>query len=85
MSPPPVSEFRLIQLPIKKKERFGEWLNVMWDDETAVNVLATSPHARIDAQKHEKYNILTADAIKGIKLRGCGAAIIVSKTENYSH
>jgi len=83
MSPPPVSEFRLIQLPIKKKERFGEWLNVMWDDETAVNVLATSPHARIDAQKHENFNILTADAIKGIKLRGCGAAIIVSKTENY--
>lgn len=81
MDTPPVAEFRLWQLPVKNRERFGQWLNVMWDDRAAINVLATSPHARIDSERRKGYRILTADAVRGIKLKGCSAALIVSKPE----
>ncbi len=78
MTPPPVYEFRLIQLPVKKRENFGEWLNVTWDEKAAVNVLATSPYARIDSEKREGYRIMYADAMRDIKMKGCSAAIIAS-------
>lgn len=76
MDTPPVSELRLLQLPILNRKNFGEWLNVSWDDEVAVNVLATSPYARIDSERRKGCRILTADAVRGIKLKGCGAALI---------
>ena len=82
ITPPPVAEFRMLQLPIKDREHFGEWLNVCWDDKVSVNVLSTSSHARIDSEKRKGYRILTADAVKDIKLRGCGAALIVSSTDS---
>lgn len=80
-SPPPVEEFRLLQLPIRHRKQFGEWLNVCWDDTTAVNVLSTSAHARIDSEKRKDCRILTADAVRDVKLHGCGAALIVSDTD----
>ena len=78
MTPPPVSEFRLLQLPVLSRERFGEWLNVSWDDNVAVCVLATSPYERIDSEKRRDFRIMTADAVRGIKLKECEAALIVS-------
>ncbi len=81
MTPPPVAEFRMIQLPIVNKARFGEWLNVMWDESVAINVLSTSVHARIDSEKRKGYRILTADAVRGIKLKGCEAALIVTSPD----
>lgn len=81
MNCPPVDEFRLLQLPIKKKSCFGEWLNVCFDENTAVNLLAVSPYERIDSKKEEDYYILTADAIGDIKLEGCEAALIVSHSD----
>jgi len=83
MTPPPVIEFRLVQLPVKNRARFGEWLNVSWDESAAVNVLATSPYARIDSERRKGYRIMSADAVKGIKLESCEAALIVSKTESF--
>ena len=35
---PPVAEFRILQLPVKEREHFGDWLNCMWDDASAVCV-----------------------------------------------
>lgn len=78
MTPPPVAEFRLIQLPIIEREKFGEWLNVSMDDKIAVNVLATSPHARIDSVKMKDHRIMTADSVRGIKLKGVTAVLVVS-------
>ena len=40
MDKPPVSELRLLQLPVMNRAHFGEWLNVSWDERAAVNVLA---------------------------------------------
>jgi hypothetical protein len=82
MSPPPVAELRLLQLPVRNRENFGEWLNVSWDSKTAVNVLATSPYARIDSERRKGCRIMTADAVRDIKLKGAGAALIVSSTDS---
>ena len=81
MATPPVAEFRLLQLPIRERAHFGEWLNVFWDDKTAINVLANTPYPRIDSERRDGYRLMTADAVKGIRLKGCEAALIVSPTE----
>ena len=81
MTPPPVKELRLLQLPVRNRENFGEWLNVSWDDKVAINVLATSPYARIDSERRKDYRIMYADAVKDVKLKGVEAALIVSSPE----
>lgn len=82
ITPPPVSEMCFLQLPVRNRDNFGEWLNVVWDDRVAVNVLGTDPYARIDAEKRTGYRIMRADAVKGIKLKGTGAALIVCRTDD---
>lgn len=81
MTPPPVYEFRVLQLPIRNREHFGEWLNVSWDDTVAVNVLATCPYTRIDAERRKDYRILYADALRDVQLKQSGAALIVAAPE----
>ena len=80
ITPPPASEICFLQLPVRNRQNFGEWLNVSWDDKLAVNVLGTDPFARIDADERNGYRILRADAVKGVKLREVGAALIVGQS-----
>lgn len=75
---PPVLSFRICALPIKEKKYFGEWLNVAWDEQSAVCLLATSPYVEIDCEKRRDTRILTADAHRDILMEGCTAALIVS-------
>ena len=82
ITPPPVFEMCFLQLPVRNRDHFGEWLNVSWDDDLSINILGTDPFARIDAEKHNGYRIMKADAVKDVKLRGVGAALIVCATEN---
>ena len=79
---PPVYSMNFIQLPVKNRDYFGEWLNVSWDDKIAVNVLATDIHARIDAEKREGYHILNAAVERDIQLLDVGAALIVCKPDD---
>jgi len=81
LTPPPVDEFRVMQLPVANRKYFGEWLNVAWDEKTAVNLIAASPYALIDAEKRGNCRILSADAQRGIKLRGTEAALIVCPSD----
>lgn len=81
MTPPPVCEFRVLQLAVKNREKFGEWLNVSWDEKVAVNVLATSPFPRIDSEKRNGYRILYAETLRDVKLKGCGGALIVASPD----
>ncbi len=83
ITPPPVDEFRLLQLPVRHRKNFGQWLNVCWDEEVSVNVLSTCPHTLIDSEERSSCQVLTADAVRSVKLRGCGAALIVSETPHY--
>lgn len=77
MTLPPTSVFTLLQLPVKKRTNFGEWLNVMWDDKAAVNILATDEFTQIDSKKKNGYQLMKADAVKDIKLKNTGVALIV--------
>ena len=57
MDLPPVAEFRILQLPVKERRHYGEWLNCMWDDVSAVCVAACDPwslswHADRDGGQH---------------------------------
>ena len=81
MTLPQTSIFTLLQLPVKNRANFGEWLNVMWDDKVAVNVLATDEFTQIDSEKRNGYSILTADAVREIKLKNTGVALIVCPSD----
>lgn len=78
----PVDEFTLLQLPVRNRDHFGEWLNVVWDEDLAVNVLATDAYARIDAVKHKNYHLLQAATLSDVKTTGVGAALITTKKNN---
>ena len=75
---PPVCEFRLVQLPIAPRERFGEWLNVMWDEKVAVNVLAACPYPRIASEERKDHRILFGETVRDVQLKKAGVALIVS-------
>jgi hypothetical protein len=76
-----IDEFTLMQLAVKDREHFGSWLNVVWDEEVAINLLATDPYARIDAENRDGYKLLKADAVSEVKLQGVGLALIVTDKE----
>ena len=76
MDTPPVAEFRILQLPVKDREHFGEWLNCMWDEASAVCVAGCDPWSLIWHEDRVGGKILTADLYSGKKLRGGSAAII---------
>ena len=81
MDVPPVAEFRVLQLPVKERANFGEWLNVCWDDRAAVAVVAAEPYADIDHEERTGYQILRADLARGRNLRGGKAAIVAGVGE----
>ena len=83
MDTPPVESFRMLQLPIARRERFGEWLGVSWDDKVAVNVCATSPEVKIDYEKRDGFDIFYAETFKSIQLTGCSAVLIASETDEF--
>ena len=81
MDTPPAVEFRIATLPVKERKKFGKWLNVVWDENAAVALIGATPHTRIEAEKRGETRILTADAVKGIKLRGCTTVLVASETK----
>ncbi len=80
---PPALSLRLCNLPVKEKKYFGEWLNVAWDEESAVCVMATCAHTEIDAEKRRDVRVLTADAHRDIKMEGCGTALIAAPQADF--
>ena len=76
MTEPPISEMWFLRLPVRNRAHWGDWLNVVWDDEVAVNVLGTEPAAYIDAEEGDGYRILEAGVDAKVKLEGVGAALI---------
>lgn len=80
MDVPPVEEFRLLSLSVKRMEKFGQWLNVTWDDNAAVAVIGTSTATRIEHEKRDNGALtLVADALRGIKLVGCSCALVCAE------
>jgi hypothetical protein len=78
---PPVWRMWFLQLPVRKRSYYGDWLQVVWDDRVATNILGTEPYARIEAEKGEEYYILKAGAEREVKLKGVTAALITCSTD----
>lgn len=81
ITPPPVFEMCFLQLPIRNRKHFGEWLNVSWDNDISINILGTDQYARIDAEKRNNYRVMKAEAVKSVKMKTVGAALIVCSTD----
>ena len=79
---PPVAEFNLVQIPTPEREHFGEWLNVTWDNEVAVNILSTSPYSYVSSDKQSNCRRMFGRTLRDVKLKGAGIALIVSETNN---
>ena len=77
-----VDAFTLLQLPVRDRSFFGEWLNVSWDQGVAVNLLATGPCTRIDAEPREGYHLMQAGMQADVKLMDVGAALIATSTDH---
>ena len=75
MSYPPVAEFRLLQLPLPSSNPFGQWLNVSHCETASVCVMADSKYGIADSFTYGDTRVLTLDARRGFKLRGCGAVL----------
>jgi hypothetical protein len=78
----PIDEMVFLQIPVRKRKNFGDWLNVMWDDDVAVNVLAADPWARITHEPRKGYNLLQAGTVNDIRTEGVTAALIVTGTKS---
>jgi hypothetical protein len=78
----PVDETLFVQLPVRARANLGDWLNVTWDDDLAVNLLATDPYARVDCKPYAGAYFFQAGTADQIATEGVGAALIVTATKN---
>ncbi len=81
MTGPPISEMRFLRLPLRERGHWGDWLNVVWDDEVAVNLLAADPWTMADAEATDDGHILQAGADVEVRLNGITAALITCATD----
>lgn len=76
MDAPPVAAFRLLQLSVRDRANFGEWVNAAWDERAAVGVMGTDPLVDVSSSRRKGRHDLTVDLVSGMKLRGGTAAIV---------
>lgn len=76
----PIDETLFVQLPVRDRKNLGEWLNVMWDEQVAVNLLATDPYARIQAKPRQGYHLFQAGTVGDVQLEEVGVALIATAT-----
>jgi len=76
MTEPPISEMWFLRLPVRNLGHWGDWLNVIWNEKVAVNVLAAEPCANADSEEGEEYRILQAGVDEKVKMTGVTAALI---------
>ena len=76
MDVPPVSEFRIAQLPVRKRANVGDWLNVVWDERGAAAVVGADPFSAVDHDRRHGFELLHASLLRGMSLVGGKAAIV---------
>lgn len=78
MTYPPVATFKMLELPVRNREHFGDWLNVSWDVNGALALVAGEPYTWIENRVRNGFRILSAQARRGLKLRGAKCAIVAA-------
>ncbi len=81
MTEPPISEMGFLRLPLRERGHWGDWLNVVWDDDVAIALLAADPCANADSEAGEGCRILAAGSDAAVRLVGVTAALIVCATD----
>ncbi len=77
-----LDELTIMQLPLKPMERFGEWLNVVWDDDLAVALVGTDPTTYIDSRRERDNTTLLAQSHTAVKLFDTGTALMVTRPDS---
>lgn len=71
-----IDSFALAQLPVKRRERFGRTLNVMWDEKGCFALMAAKPETRIDAFDRESGGMtFFAGGEKSVGIEGIHAVL----------
>lgn len=78
METPPAVSFRVVQVPVRNRANFGDWLNASWDEQAAVGVMATESTTDADHERRRGYRLLFGDLVANRKLRGGSAALVVA-------
>ena len=78
---PPVDSFRLLQLPVRERRNFGDWLNVMWDEKAVVGVLGGTPYMDVDNEKRRGFRKLTVESLKDYGVTNGVAVLAVGTTK----
>lgn len=76
----PLDEIVFLQLPVKSRVNFGEWLMSTWDSRLAVNLLATDPGTRIDFMKKVRCHVFRAGGVRNVGIEGISTALIATRT-----
>ena len=74
---PPVESFRLLQLPVRERRNFGDWLNVMWDDSAAVGVIGGTPYMDVDSERRHGFRKLTVESLRSYGVTN-GVAVLAA-------
>ena len=80
MTYPPVSVVKILNLPVKDRAQFGTWLNVSWDDRSALSLFAAEPYTLVGNAARHGFHLMTAEAHRGVRLRGAKAVLMASAT-----
>ncbi len=74
-----------LRLPVAASERLGRRLNISWDDETAVCLMAGNMQVRCGASISDDVHLLTATTqdAPGPALEGAALALITSPTDRF--
>lgn len=77
-----IDEIIFFQLPLRKREHFGEWLNVVWDEDCAVCLMGLNPETRIDNSKSSAY-CLQAGGENATGLLNASAALVAAAKRDF--
>ena len=83
MKVPPVRTLRFLQLPVRPRANFGEWLNVCWDGRAALAVVGCEPMTVVGNERRKDFRLMTAEADAELRLEGAKAALIVSEQKDF--
>ena len=74
---PPVVNLKAMQLKLRERKYFGDWLNVVWDDSNAAAVVSASPHPEIDHDDADGAKVLYGRLLQSVRMTGAPVALVV--------
>ncbi len=83
LAKPPANAIRFLQLHLRNRKYFGEWMNVCHDDSIAVAVMGTKPQTFIGNEETKDGKLLFAEARKGILFKGCSAVLLAGEKNSF--